>query len=222
MATRSEPAERGARRRERTRAQVLDAAEALLAERAVAELRVEDVSARSGVSAASIYVHFGSKDGLVSAVAQRLLALAVGVMEAAYGVEGEPLDQVREAGTVYVQLLLDHPIVGRYVLGDPAVDGSATADHVDALRAGFEGRIRAAVDAGQIGVRDPRLLSHFLLAAWAGVASLSRRHDKARLTREEIEAAVAEAIDLLALGAMASRSRSVSDKPDGGLDLSGD
>ncbi|GGD15003.1 helix-turn-helix domain-containing protein [Nocardioides daphniae] len=72
----TDPAARGSRRRERTRTQVLDACEQLLSERAAEEIRVEDVAARAGISAASVYVHFGTKDGLLAAVTERVLDTA--------------------------------------------------------------------------------------------------------------------------------------------------
>ena len=74
---------RGSRRRERTRAQLLDAAEYLLSQGPPEEIRIEDVAARAGISPASVYVHFGTKDGLLAAVTERELGVATEVLNGA-------------------------------------------------------------------------------------------------------------------------------------------
>jgi AcrR family transcriptional regulator len=62
------PSGRRARRREATRAVLLEAGRALLAERGLYEARIEDVALRAGVAKGSVYLHFRSKDHLVREV----------------------------------------------------------------------------------------------------------------------------------------------------------
>lgn len=56
------------------RDRLLDSAEALFYQEGIAQTGVDDVLAKSGVSVATLYAHFGSKDGLVRATLERRLS----------------------------------------------------------------------------------------------------------------------------------------------------
>lgn len=55
-----------------TRESVLDAALALFTEEGVTDVRLEDIAKRAGVSRQSVYVHFGSRAGLLLALVQHV------------------------------------------------------------------------------------------------------------------------------------------------------
>lgn len=194
----TDAAARGSRRRERTRARVLDAAESLMSERAPEQIRVEDVAARAGISAASVYVHFGTKDALLAAVTERVLAVATDALRAAYAADASPLERFAGVGTAYLRLILDHPAVVKY-LGVTGERGPATpvddqvVERFSQLRREFEASIREAVDAGAIRPVDPEQMSWFLFGAWNGVAALALRRDALALPPERVEQAVIEA-----------------------------
>ncbi len=191
-------AARGSRRRERTRALVLDATERLLSRAAPEEIRIEDVAASAGISPASVYVHFGTKDGLLAAVTERVLAVATEALRSAYAADVPPLERFAGVGAAYLRLLLEHPAVVRYltVTGER---GPATpverevVERFGELRREFEQSIRDAVEAGAIRRVDPELMSYFLLGAWNGVAALALRRDDLALAPERVEQAVIEA-----------------------------
>lgn len=194
----AEAAGRGSRRRERTRARLLDAAERLVSQRSPEEIRVEDVAAEAGVSPASVYVHFGTKDALLAAVTQRLLAVATEALRSAYAAQTTPLERFAGVGAAYLRLLLDHPAVLRHLTGtgergprSPVED--EVVERFGQLRGEFEQSIRDAVDAGAIRPVDPELLSYFLFGAWNGVAALALRRDELALSPERVEQAVIEA-----------------------------
>lgn len=194
----TDAAARGSRRRERTRARVLDAAEALMSERAPEEIRVEDVAARAEISAASVYVHFGTKDALLAAVTERVLTVATDALRAAYAADTSPLERFAGVGTAYLRLILDHPAVVKY-LSVTGERGPATpvedqvVERFSQLRLEFEQSIRHAVDSGAIRRVDPEQLSWFLFGAWNGVAALALRRDALALPPERVEQAVIEA-----------------------------
>ena len=194
----TEPAARGSRRRERTRSLLLDAAELLMSQHAPEEIRIEDVAAEAGVSPASVYVHFGTKDALLATVTERVLAVATETLRSAYAAETSPLERFAGVGSAYLRLLLDHPAVVKYltVTGErgprtPIEDEVVT--RFSQLRREFEEGIRDAVTAGAIRPVDPELMSNFLFGAWNGVAALALRRDALRLPPERVEMAVIEA-----------------------------
>ncbi|MDP2773088.1 MAG: TetR/AcrR family transcriptional regulator [Nocardioides sp.] len=191
-------AARGSRRRERTRALLLDAAEQLMSQLPPDEIRIEDVAARAGVSAASVYVHFGTKDALLAAVTERVLAVATEALRTAYAAETSPLERFAGVGAAYLRLLLDHPAVVKYLTATgergprTPVEDEVVA-RFSVLRREFEESIRDAVETGAIRHVDPELMSYFLFGAWNGVAALALRRDDLTLSPERVEAAVIEA-----------------------------
>jgi len=194
----TDAAARGSRRRERTRAALLDAAEAALSQRAPEEIRVEDVAAGAGVSPASLYVHFGTKDALLAAVTERVLAVATDALRAAYAVQAPPLERFAGVGAAYLRLLLDHPVVVKYLSvtgerGPRTPVESEVVARFSQLRREFEQSIREAVESGAIRRVDPELMSFFLFGSWNGVAALALRRDALAMSSERVEATVIEA-----------------------------
>ncbi|MCD9199090.1 TetR/AcrR family transcriptional regulator [Aeromicrobium wangtongii] len=209
----TDAAARGSRRRERTRAQVLDAAELLLSQRAPDEIRVEDVAAQASISPASVYVHFGTKDALLAAVTERVLAVATDALRSAYAAQTSPLERFAGVGAAYLRLLVDHPAVLRYLTatGERGPRTPAEEDVVagfSQLRREFEQSIRDAVDSKAIRPVDPELMSYFLFGAWNGVAALALRRDALTLSPEQVEGAVIEAGLMLLDGLIAESSSS--------------
>lgn len=200
-------AARGSRRRERTRALLLDAAEVLVSQRAPEEIRIEDVAEQAGMSPASVYVHFGTKDGLLAAVTERVLGVATEALRSAYAAETSPLERFAGVGAAYLRVLIDHPVVVKY-LSATGERGPRTPVEVEVverfslLRQEFEQSIREAVESGAIHRVDPELTSYFLFGAWNGVAALALRRDALALAPERVELAVIESGLVLLEGLM--------------------
>jgi AcrR family transcriptional regulator len=194
----SDAAVRGARRRERTRASVIAAAEELMSRHSPDEIRVEDVAAQAGISPASVYVHFGTKDALMAAVTERVLAVATEALRQAYASDAPPLERFAGVGSAYLRLLLDHPAVVKYLTAtgergpQTPVEGEVVARFSE-LRREFEQSIRDAVESGAIRPVDPERMSYFLFGSWNGVAALALRRDALAVPAGEVEQAVIEA-----------------------------
>ena len=194
----ADAASRGARRRERTRTRLLEAAEELMRRRAPEEIRIEDVAAQAGVSPASVYVHFGTKDALMAAVTEQVLDVATEALRGAYEADASPLERFAGVGVTYLRLLLAHPAVVRYLTatGERGPRTRVEAEVVarfSALRSEFEASIRGAVEAGAIRPVDPERLSYVLFGAWNGVAALALRRDALGIPSEQMEQAAIEA-----------------------------
>lgn len=189
----------------RTRAAILDAAEVLLSQHSADAIKVDDVAEVAGISPASVYGHFGTKDALVTAAVERLLDMSMTTLTAAYARDGSPFEQVVEAGRAYMRLLVEHPALTRYLsvnaLAGPGLptDG-LVAERMHLLRSMFEERIQAAIDAGELQPIDSRLMSFFLFGAWNGVAALALRQDQAQLTAGEVEQALLQAMSIFRRG----------------------
>ena len=102
-----------------THAAILDAALEVLARAGLAKLALEDVATAAGVSRQTVYRHFGSRDGLLSAVIVReeeaLLAL---VQQASAGVD-DVEQAVRVGLTAALEGAAAHPLLQRLLASEP-------------------------------------------------------------------------------------------------------
>jgi AcrR family transcriptional regulator len=100
-------------------ADVLDAAEELLASYGLRRWSMDDVADRAGVGRTSVYRLFDSRDALVHAVLARELRRTFSAIEAATAEHEDLEDKVVEAGLVAVRALRAS-VVERLLHSDPA------------------------------------------------------------------------------------------------------
>ncbi len=117
-------------RAERTRASILEAAEALFAERGFAAARLEDVAERVGIKRASIVYYFRDKRELYDAVLASVFGGLLAEVERALAAD-DPLPERIEAGVcAWVDYVAARPTLARLVLREVA---DATPDRGPAL-----------------------------------------------------------------------------------------
>ncbi|WP_328856395.1 TetR/AcrR family transcriptional regulator [Williamsia herbipolensis] len=177
MPTTRQPSERMVRRRERTRTLILDRAEERFTD-SYAAVRVDEIAAAADVSVGSIYTHFGNKDGLFLAVAERALDQIIERLAVAYEEAATPLDQMIRTGEVCLDLLLERPFLIRFMMGEAmsAVNTEVQErirQRVFVMYDGFADIIRRAVAEGEIFAVDPDLLARYLVGSWNGVLALT-------------------------------------------------
>jgi TetR/AcrR family transcriptional regulator len=114
-----QPASRGSRA-ERTRAALLEAAEALFAERGFDATRVEDIAEQVGIRRASIVYYFRDKQELYDAVLASVLGGLYAELEAALACDA-PLPARIEAGVgAWVDYVGGRPSLARILLREAA------------------------------------------------------------------------------------------------------
>jgi AcrR family transcriptional regulator len=100
------------------RSALLDVAEALIRERGVDGWSLREASVRIGVSPSAAYHHFDSRDALVRALSERVLArLGERLRLAARRARGGPQQRLIAVGRSYVRWALEDPAVARLVFG---------------------------------------------------------------------------------------------------------
>jgi len=114
-------------KREQTRAQLLDAAATVFAERGLDGATVDDVAAHAGFTKGAVYAHFGSKDELFLAMLEQRYACRMEELERVLLAPGAAVDNARTAGHEFQ----------RYAQSDP-----------DWQRLYLEATLRASRDAG--------------------------------------------------------------------------
>ncbi|MFF1278259.1 TetR/AcrR family transcriptional regulator [Streptomyces marokkonensis] len=108
------------------RGALLDAAEALVRERGDTGWSLREASARVGVSPSAAYHHFASRDALVRALSEHVLAqlgtrMSAAAAEAVDGEVGE-LRGIIAAGCAYVRWVMEAPAVAKLAFGLGARD----------------------------------------------------------------------------------------------------
>ena len=146
---------------EATRRAILDAAEDLLATVGEQGLSIREVCARAGVTAPTIYHHFGDKAALVARVVEDCFA-DFGNAFAHRAAPADPVEALRWSFDRYVEYGLQHPIHYRLMFGTrpsrPSPAGLASYD-------GLRRRVMAIADVGRL--RAP--IEEATAAFWASV-----------------------------------------------------
>src|SRR5918996_3809243 len=97
------------RRRARTEAAILEAAEEVFRRDGFHGATIERIAEAADVSVGTIYFHFGSKEALYLALVERALDVNERYLAEAYDPELSPIEQVLAAGDAYMRFHLDHP-----------------------------------------------------------------------------------------------------------------
>jgi AcrR family transcriptional regulator len=159
---------------------ILDIAETLFAELGVDGCQVKDVATRAGISLATLYRYFASKEELLEAVHERRLTQLMGRILEAVRDQRSPLDAILAANEIHLRFHMEHPSY----LGMHLREGNAWFDasklrcraQIEAVEEGHK-RTTASFAAGiraGVFVNDPPALmarasvaaNHVHLAHW--------------------------------------------------------
>jgi TetR/AcrR family transcriptional regulator len=141
--------------KERRRAEILDAAEALYAKQGWDALTVDQVARGARLSRALVYVYFRDKEELLFAIGERAMRLLRDRFVAAAAQHLQGMDQVEAIGQAYMAYANEFPhyfdFCSRFHAHSVAVDPGS---HEGACRAAGDEAIGAVVGAIEVGKRD--------------------------------------------------------------------
>jgi AcrR family transcriptional regulator len=187
-------------RSERTRAQLVAAARELFPDRGYANVPVEEIVRRAGVTRGALYHQFpGGKEDLFAAVFDAVETdVMAGIADtlAEAGAE-DPVEGVRAGIDATLELALDPKLVQLTILDAPAVLGweawRAAGERygLGLVRAG----LTAAMDAGAMARAPVDPLAQLLLAAVEEAIIYVARAEDADAAREEARVALNRLID---------------------------
>lgn len=191
---------RMARRQAENRERILDATERAFVEGDQRNIRMEQIAEDADMSVGALYKYFGSKDGILLALAERALQRFSTYLDEAFRPEYSPLEQVLAAGEVYLQFHLDHRESFRFLAFDgygPNLSQGHTdlqqqvGQRLEEILDRFQAHLESAIDAGEVSPHyPPKETARFLWGAWNGVISLTLRSDRMALTDGEIAASL--------------------------------
>ena len=148
-------AERRVEEKERRRAEILDAAEALYAKQGWDALTVDQVARSARLSRALVYVYFRDKEELLFAIGERAMRLLRDRFIEAAASRTSGLDQVVAIGQAYMGYAHEFPhyfdFCSRFHAHSVAIDPGS---HEGACQIAGDEAISAVVHAIETGVRD--------------------------------------------------------------------
>src|SRR5688572_27603453 len=168
---------------ERTREQLRAAAERIVAEEGADALSVRAVAAEAGTTTRAVYSLFGSKDGLVAALAQTAFELLYDTIDQLPETDDPPADVVA-VGTVAVRgLVRDHPAL--YRIAFQRVAGLEPAPGLVAARerawVQLQEKVQRLEDAGLLGTTTVPDAARTLNAMWEGLGNAELRGEVLRI-----------------------------------------
>jgi TetR/AcrR family transcriptional regulator len=212
---------RAQRRKARTTQAILAAAENRFLEHGFHGTTVDEIADEADVSVGSIYVHFGSKEGLYRALVERALEVEERYMADAFKPTLSLGQQLFAAGWTYLAFYLDYPGYFR-ILAFPHVDArpdgsvpfaARLAERAEAQVRRVAGIIELGIKTGAARPVDPYRTAKFMWGAWNGVIALNLRPDRMRLDEQELRAVLEEGRRIVAEGIASVALRN----PDGSL-----
>ncbi|QFU89701.1 TetR/AcrR family transcriptional regulator [Amycolatopsis sp. YIM 10] len=109
-----------------TRQQILDATAGLLARLGAEAVSIRDVCQAAGVTAPTVYHHFGDKKGLLDAVAEEGFTRYLRTKRARKP-SGDPLADLRRGWNDHIGFALEHPAFYRLMYGTPNAEARPPA-----------------------------------------------------------------------------------------------
>jgi AcrR family transcriptional regulator/DNA/RNA-binding domain of Phe-tRNA-synthetase-like protein len=209
---RLQPAEsRLERRKARTVAAILDAAERHFLERGYESARVDEIAADADVAVGSIYNHFGSKEGVYGALVERALDVFLTYMEEPEA-DRKALERVLDSTGRLARFARERPAQMRMLVHRPGAVGDqdlvGVLDRVRDAMADQERRtaalIEAAVRRGEARAVNSRDAAAFLWSAWKGMLTLGPRAERAAPGSDRELRALIEAALRIVVGGLAS------------------
>jgi TetR/AcrR family transcriptional regulator len=200
------------RRKARTAAAILDAAEGLFLGQGYTATTMDDLSEAADVAVGSIYAHFGGKAGVYSALVDLALELDRRYSDAGFDSGDAPLERLAGMGEGYLRFAREHPAYFRLFRFPPPDRPSAEeapgpaariAERIGAEVARMGQLLREAADEGTIRPLDPEPAARFMWAAWDGVIAAHLGPANMDLSDAEFERMLNQARESLIRGLLA-------------------
>lgn len=203
---------RAHRKRLANREHLLDAAETLFAQHSYGAVRVEDIAEAADLAIGTLYTHFGNKDGLLVAVAERALDRAGEQLAAAEAGVTDPVERLVAAGEAYLHLLTESASLPQFFVScttmpaDPAITNRIRA-RVQGIYDDLAAKVADCIAAGRFAPVDPARFAVFLIGSWTGVLAVAQNPAAPNLDIDECKAVIRQASATLLNGLLLDKPR---------------
>jgi AcrR family transcriptional regulator len=170
-------ANRFERRRERTRHELLAAAERVLAEKGLHETKISDIAAAADVGVGTFYLHFPTKDALFDAVVEDTMRRFKATIDAARESVDDPIGKMRAANAAFCRFACDNREVFRIVFGHAAAYNEVIRRAQALFAADVEESYREGVAKGVFAALPPALVAQAVIGMATQVLSWWTEHE---------------------------------------------
>ncbi|MDT7775687.1 MAG: hypothetical protein QOC67_4611 [Pseudonocardiales bacterium] len=204
--TESKSSPRQDRRKARTRARILDAAEEFFASADPESATIARIAEAADVAVATLYQHFVGKDDLHLAVVERALEHNERQMLAVYDSELPPATKLIDAAGAYLRFYLESPQLFRVIalrqgrVSEESTDSPVAvmmAERVDRMTQALARVVADGVRDGSLRPVSPLDTARFLWGSFNGVIGLALRPDRLRLTGPELLTALTQGFEIV-------------------------
>ena len=199
-------AEIGREKRARTRAQILEGTEILLAERPPEALTVDAIVDAAGVAKGTFYYHFQSIEELTAAVGAKLAESFDDLLAPARLGIPDPIARLSFGLTKFLEKAIAEPLWARLVIQS----AQAPTGVREGIRANLKADLAEAKAQGRLTVQDIELAADIVIGVWLEVA----RGTLERGAAPNLAGQIVEAV-LRALGATQPDARRSAGSPTG-------
>ncbi len=135
------------------RDQIVDEARRLFGERGTTEVPMDEIAAAAGVARSTLYVYFANRDELLRACLQRMHALLLDAVVAAWERDDDPVERLHTLVVAMLERIDDNPAFFRLALatqGGPGPAAPAVGAELDVIGLDIAGLIRDVIEEGTV------------------------------------------------------------------------
>jgi AcrR family transcriptional regulator len=165
------PTNRFERRRERTRHELLAAAERVLAHKGLHQTKIADIAAAADVGVGTFYLHFPTKEALFDAVVEDTMRRFKATIDEARRSVDDPIEQMRAANAAFCRFACDNREVFRIVFGHAAAYNEVIRRAQALFAADVEESVRRGVASGAFAPLPPALVAQAVIGMATQVLS---------------------------------------------------
>jgi TetR/AcrR family transcriptional regulator len=199
---------RNDRRKARTQAAILEAAERVIREQGFERALIEDIAESADVGIGSIYHHFGSKEGLLLALIERAIEVNQRYLEEGFQVEGSPIQRLGATQGAYLRFCVEQPFYFDLIILEyekrVATYAPDAVSRISAIAQAVLTRVTdlivEAQTAREIRPVNPEHAARFLWAALNGLLASGRRSDELHLDPDQLKAVLNTGMDIVLEG----------------------
>jgi AcrR family transcriptional regulator len=175
------PTNRFERRRERTRHELLAAAEQVLAQKGLHQTKIADIAAAADVGVGTFYLHFPTKEALFDAVVEDTMRRFKAAIDEARRSVDDPIEQMRAANAAFCRFACDNREVFRIVFGHAAAYNEVIRRAQALFAADVEESVRRGVASGAFAPLPPALVAQAVIGMATQVLSWWTAHESVSL-----------------------------------------
>ena len=176
---------RFARRKARTRQDLLSAAARVLAHKGFHDTKIADLADEADVGVGTFYLHFETKDALFDALVEDTVARLKAAVDAARLAVDDPVERLRRANVAFCRFADQNREVFRIVFGHAAAYHDVIQRAEDLFAADIEANLRDGIAGGVFAALPTQVAAQAIVGMATRILSWWTTHESIPITTLE-------------------------------------